>query len=91
MELTIEKAALFSTIGSFPEIRGKVQRGLSGTSLLDHLIGLVENAHRQAPENLVLNACYRALRREYPLHFATGGEPRALEEKPLRYKACNGF
>lgn len=73
-----------------PEIARRVDFNLKGKTLVDQVINIVEEEISRCPENLELNEIYNGLRRDYPLHFSSGGE-KGREGKNPSYKSCNGF
>lgn len=55
-----------------PDVKEKLDAGLSGKTFIDHFIGVVEEALHEKEEDPVLKKGYEALQREYPLYFARG-------------------
>ena len=79
-------------LSNHPALKGKLDLGLSGTRLLDQLVGYVSEWHQENPKDFVIHNAYHLLRRQYPDHFPkqkpnTGKR----ESKPESYKAINGF
>lgn len=91
------------TLLSHPAVADRIARdggildGLSGTTRLDYLVGVVEEAYKQAHNedrlDGVLKIGYELLRRDFPLCFSTAAKKsvRRREDKNPCYKACNGF
>lgn len=92
MPLEIRKERLWDVLYAHPAVGRGINRGLSGTTFIDSVIGVVEKELSRRPDDLLLQACYGTLQREYPLYFQSAGRQ---GKSPLRknqaYKACNGF
>jgi len=68
-------------------IRGKLDLGLSGTTFIDHLVGLTETALKSSPSDDHLRAGYEALQKQYPAHFRnTTASYEGPTFKPQSYK-----
>ena len=74
---TFQEAIL--ALYELPGIKGKIDRGLSGTTFIDHVIGVVENALNEDSKHETIRKGYEALQQEYPPHFGKGCYPINIE------------
>ena len=75
-----------------PAIAKRINPGLSGTTFIDHVIGIVIDevqTHGHKQYNYLLDG----LKAEYPVHFSgcNGSTNGQVKDKNSAYKARNGF
>ncbi len=75
-----------------PQVRPRIDRGLSGLTLVDQIASVALDAQGKNPRDPVINEGLKYLRTQYPVCFP-GKEINSyqIRSKPEEYKSINGF